>query len=275
MKEYEGSVLIGVACSESIPTLAAASIMRLRLAEGDEGPVFIAATKGYVSRQMLVDRLMESDHQFLLLMDHDMIFEPDTLERLRAHKKPFVSGYYLRRQHAPMYSVWFHPFSGEWPHEPFLDDPERGRLHELGASGWGCMLVHRDVIEGTRRDILKGEPEIIEDDMDVWPYDLGAVLAGEESIAPLRVVKDDVVGSDIRFPFYAAAAGWKLYGDPDVRPKHLHNYPLSPDDFGSTSLQQQTAMKAQAVETIRANRERIRAAVQAAVPYRDTEVVAL
>ena len=139
-----------------------------------------------------------------------------------------------------------------------MDEPERGKLHPLGASGWGCMLLHRDVVMATK-PLLKGEQEILEDDLDVWPYDLPAVLEAmrglrwladteaespatlqkavtpfveilEREIRPLRGRKD-IVGSDIRYPFYAREAGHILMGDPDCRCKHMLDYPLSPDDF--------------------------------------------
>ena len=206
------------------------SIYGIARRPGDAPPTFGQGTKGYEVRQILVNKFMDSKHDWLLLLDHDMIFENDTLEKLRSRDKPFISGLYMRRNWRPISPVWHRPFK-KWPMMPWIGDPAPGMLHEIGASGWGCMLMHREVIEKTRI-ILKGEPEIIEDDMDVWPYDLAAVLRGDEQLRPLRVDKRDIVGSDVRFPFYAKAAGITLWGDPDVRPKHILDYPLSPDDYG-------------------------------------------
>jgi len=214
----------------------------------------------------------------MLLLDHDMRFEPDTLERLRSHKLPYVSGYYLRRRYAPIAPVWFEKGKpGEWPMKPWTGDPERGKLHELGASGWGCIFIHRKVI-ADMLPLLEGELPILEDDMDLWPYDLGAIMGAikalrtltkekpspstlwpamnehvttlEKQIRPLRAVKTPV-GSDIRFPFFAAMAGYTLMGDPDVRPAHMLNYPLTPDDYSQTPA-----------ETIQKQSEQIQAGVQ-------------
>lgn len=257
MKEYEGTCYIGVVGGDTIPVLCVTSIVQLDKREGDTPPQFISATKGFTARQMIINKFMETDHDFLLLLDHDMIFEADTLEKLRSHKLPYVSGYYMRRQLAPIYSVWFQPFSGFWPFNPLLDEPPRNKLMELGASGWGCILIHRDVIHKTRKKILKGELDIIEDDMDVWPYDLKAVMAGKEELRPLRVDKTDIIGSDIRYPFYAKAAGFTLYGDPEVRPKHMINYPLSPDDFSGTNIGALAELKESANEKIGSRRKEI------------------
>ncbi len=90
----------------------------------------------------------------------------------------------------------------------------------------------------------------IEDDMDIWPYDLDVMmqcinnLQGErsyqkvqqiaktlkEEFRPLRGRRDNV-GSDIRFPYFAKMAGYTLYGEPDVRIHHHMNYPLAPEDY--------------------------------------------
>jgi hypothetical protein len=229
VKRYDGTAYIGVVGPEIGPINAYVSILNIKRREGDGQPSPIFATKGYEGRQTHVNRFLASAHDWLLLLDHDMIFAPDTLERLRAWGEPYVSGYYLRRRYAPMVPVWFEPYDGEWPLRWFLDIPERGKLHPIGASGWGCVLMHREVIEATRA-ILKGEDEVIEDDMDVWPYDLDAIERGDEW--PRRLFRaGKPVGSDLRYPFYALQAGYQLMGDPDVRPAHLISYPLTPDDY--------------------------------------------
>lgn len=255
MTEYTGSIFAGVIGSELDYAVCRESFRTLIWRPGDEFHTGYRGTKGYETRQQLLNNFLNSKHDFCLFLDADMVFQPDTVERLRSHKLPFVSGLYMRRTYNPIWPVWYRPFDGRWPMKPWLGDPERGRLHEIGASGWGCMLVHREVIMAVRR-LLKGEREIIEDDMDVWPYNLGAVMAAirglrsaltsaepnanyqaishlitlENEIRPLRC-STEPVGSDIRFAFFAREAGYPLMGDPDVRPAHVLHYPLSPDDY--------------------------------------------
>ena len=264
MKRYDGSVYIGVAGPETDPGICRDSIHAIIQRPGDIGPNWCRATKGYEARQVHLDKMMESKADFILFLDHDMIFPADTLERLRNHGLPYVSGFYPRRDYHPVAPIWFHPYEGFWPIRPWLAPIPNGQLHPIGASGWGCILLHRDVIIAVRK-VLHGERDIIEDDMDVWPYDLKAIMQAvhglraiadaqtvdpvwvrsvlfpaleanvgvlEKQIRPLRA-DNEVVGSDIRYPFYARAAGFQLMGDPDVSCGHLLNYPLSKIDWDS------------------------------------------
>ena len=132
-------------------------------------------TKGYEVRQRHINRFIESDHTWLLLLDADMVFAPDTLGRLRSHGVQYVTGYYVQRRYQPIVPVWFKPTTG-WPPEPFTDVPERGRLHRLGASGWGGVLIPREVIEGTRARVLRGQWGGHENDLAACPYHLHAVM---------------------------------------------------------------------------------------------------
>lgn len=256
-KKYTGSCYIGVVGPTTDYGSCRDSIHNMVRRVGDIGPFFGRATKGYEARQKHFNKFMEGECSFLLLLDHDMIFPSDTLERLRAHELPYVSGMYPRRQIDPIAPVWFHDNPElEWPFKPYLDVAEKEKLHKIGASGWGCILIHREVIEATRA-ILKGEDEVIEDDMDVWPYDLEKIATAikhlvtlrdqpNEMIEPtdfryhvsvleseFRVLrgKKDVVGSDIRFPFYAREAGYQLWLDADVSCGHMIHYPLTVDDY--------------------------------------------
>jgi hypothetical protein len=258
MTRYHGTCWVGVVGGETENGECHDSILHIARRQGDSPVQFFRGTKGYEVRQLHINHFMESQHEFILMLDHDMVYPGDTLERLRSHLIPFVSGYYMRRRFAPLAPVWFKPGT-ELPLMPWLDEPERGKLHEIGASGWGCILIHREVILETRK-ILKGELEILEDDMDIMPYSLerisGAlrglkwlannheemvhrdalkpiVEALAEEIQPLRV-RHDQVGSDIRFPYYARMAGYPLMGDPDCRAGHMLNYPLTPDDYSAT-----------------------------------------
>ena len=98
MKTYTGSVYIGVVGGDTDIGMCRDSIHALQLRAGDKYPYWIRATKGYEARQLHLDKWYEEGkHEFILLLDHDMVFPTDALERLRSHAMPFLTGYYLRR----------------------------------------------------------------------------------------------------------------------------------------------------------------------------------
>lgn len=230
LEEYE-SCYVAVVGSVFENGICRDSIEGITLRNKDERPHYIRATKGYEARQMHLNNWYNNTkHPFILMLDSDMVFPANTLERLRANKAPFVSGFYMRRTIRPVLPVWFERGQpGIMPMKPMTALLERDKTYPIGASGWGCVLIHRDVVTAMK-PLLKGEPEIIEDDMDIYPYDLKEVLAGREQIKPLRGLKDPV-GSDIRFPFYAQLAGFPLLGDTGVCCDHVVDYPISINDW--------------------------------------------
>lgn len=254
-KKYTGSCYIAVVGSETEYGPCRDTIEAIVKQEGDSGPHYHRATKGYEARQSHLNNwYSDTEYSFILFLDSDMYFPPHTLERLRLNGLPFVSGFYMRRTIRPVAPVWFERGKdGVMPFKPMMAIPEKDKIYPIGASGWGCMLIHRDVITAVRQ-LLKGENEIIEDDMDIYPYDLkeivnsisaldggiGTMSQGEarkyidilkREIRPLRGIKDEIVGSDIRFPFYAQLAGFPLWGDTGVLCEHNTVYPVSLEDW--------------------------------------------
>jgi len=287
-EKYGGTAYIGVVGPETEYGVCRDSIQAIARRVGDSPPRFLRATKGYEARNLhLKDFYYGTKHDWCLLLDHDHVLTPDTLERLRSHSVSLVSGYYMRRRWNPVYSVWFyHEESNmDWPRMPFHSnpEPEENGLVKLGASGWGCMLIHRRVLTDTL-PLLKGENWIIEDDMDIWPYDLPSVIGAvnglrdlvklnpdartfkaaaktysetlSDEIRPLRGMKD-VVGSDLRFPFYAKEAGHTLWGDPEVRPSHIIYYELTPYDFEQVPDGQRAEFKKQVEEKVLGGRKQL------------------
>lgn len=237
--QYTGRVYTAAVGADTANITAINSIINMVRRDGDSFPALMAGTKGFEVRQSAVNRFLSSDYDFMLFLDSDMVFAPDTLELLRSHCLPYVTGAYLRRQ-VPPAPVWFdYDEADQWPRKPATTVPDK--LTRVSASGWGCVLVHRAVFDAVR-PLLKGQPEILEDCMAWWPFDhLTVALALQsgdldtlrQELKPLRLAYDHI-GSDIRFPFFARAAGFDLWLDPAVRPAHILDYPLRVDDFEET-----------------------------------------
>lgn len=249
-------VYIAISGSEMEYPDARDSIQLIQRREGDSHLNFIRATKGYESRQAHITKFMETDFDYILFLDADHVFPRHTLERLRSHGLPFVSGFYVRRRYDLVAPVWYEPYKGVLPLAIWSAQVEPDGLYEIGASGWGCLLVHRDVITAVR-SVCKGEWEVLEDDMDIMPYDLRVVLGSirglrrwvntpaehrttedaeahvaalEREIVPLSYVKNPT-GSDVRFAVFAKMAGYQLIGDAGVNARHIVDYPIGLGDY--------------------------------------------
>ena len=166
--------------------------------EGDE-LAFKCGSVGWASRMELCNTFLERP-QFdaLFMVDMDMKFPPDALERLRSHNVDMVSGHYFKRQVDPMVSIIQVEKDGELV--PLRDIPTEG-LHLVVTSGMGCLLVKREVIEAVAKI-----PEI------VHPFMVGAL--------PSVYGWDMHFGQDIRFFLYAKMLGYQLWLDASVECPH-------------------------------------------------------
>ena len=85
--------------------------------------------------------------------------------------------------------------------------------------------------------------------------DYVAVLKDE--IKPLRATKD-LVGSDIRFPYFAKLAGFDLMLDTGVMCGHVVNYPITTNDFISTPDETVANLSAQIDKQVRGEQKRVK-----------------
>jgi hypothetical protein len=244
----DGTVYIAEAGSELALKQSMMSIMEIARRPGDSLPQFGAGTKGVEVREGHIADFLASDHDFILMLDGDMQFPPDILERLRSHGLPFVSGYYTRRMADEVNHIWYEddPLF-RWPLVPFRGDVKPGHLYRLGGTGFGILLIHRSVFEAVRK-LIKYESFCLQHDMAVWPYDLEEVQAGREQLRRLRGQHAGDVGADLRFCFYARQAGFTLWGDPLAACGHYVNYAMGIQDWRGTSAEQK-AMRAAIIES--------------------------
>lgn len=175
-------------------------------------------------RNQVAERVIESDAEWLLWLDTDMGFEPDTLERLLEvadkDERPIVGALCFAQKETEQDG-----YSGfrcqarvtilDWAEMPGDTGPRMiGRawyppntLVQCGATGSACVLIHRSVFE--RIEAEHGR---------TW-YD--------------RVRGDDglPLGEDISFCVRAASLGIPVFVHSGVRTTHLKNVWLGEPDF--------------------------------------------
>lgn len=181
------------------------------------------------ARSQLVDTFFADerlDASWLLMIDSDMTFEGDLIERMLKVADPehvpilgglcFAGG----RDHAPYPTIYKEvevtqdgaPFVGI---EPIHDYPQ-DTLVKAGATGAACLLVHRQVF------IAMSHP---------WPKGFGTTQDGKKNPYPwfiegLVTPDGEPIGEDVAFCRRARQLGIPIHVDTSIKLGHVKNYIL-------------------------------------------------
>ena len=134
------NILIAIPCKNDIEGDTFKSIYDLIIPEGYKAhfQYFFGYAVDQV-RNLIADWTVKG-YDYLFAVDHDMIFAPDTLQKLLAADKPVVTGVYRQRLEPQVIEVYDH----ELCHLPYENLHNRG-LIEVGGCGFGCVLVKKQV----------------------------------------------------------------------------------------------------------------------------------
>lgn len=172
------------------------------------------------ARNRIAAKFLQSDCTHLLFLDTDLIFSAEQIERLIAHRKPFLIGLYPKKQET---LAWVCNTRAEFPPR----DPETG-LQRILYGGTGCMLIAREVFEAiiAKFPDLSYQPDDGEPDGPL--YDFFKVGVHEDPATGRR----RYLSEDWFFCQLAADAGYELYADTHVILKHCGDaiYPLTLND---------------------------------------------
>ena len=196
-------ILIAVPCMDQVPVPFCHSLALLRK---PDNCVLTMKTGSliYIARNELATAAIQSEADLVFWLDSDMVFQPDTLERmlktLQEKDLDILTGLYFRR--VPPYSpVLFNKLEidgvackfSEWNQIP--DD-----LFEVGACGFGCVLMKTDVF-----------------------FDVQSKYGN--MFAPIGNN-----GEDVAFCWRARQCGYKIFCDPQLICGHV-GYSVVDDQF--------------------------------------------
>jgi hypothetical protein len=167
-----------------------------------------AVHTGYSTPQgwnSMAHALLASTHEYLMTLNDDHIYPPDTITRLMARQKDVITGLYLLRQ---------------YPFEPviydYLDDlgrmghhylqPNESGLIKIKVCGDGALLTHRSVFEKLPK----------------WEY------MGQSGWYQLNGPPSppDQINCDVLFCERLRNAGYEIWCDLDVRVAHIACVPI-------------------------------------------------
>lgn len=186
--------LIAVPCMDSNPVGFTHSLAILKK-EGDCTLSMMNGSLIYESRNKLSRQALGLEADYILWLDSDMIFPPDTLIRMLEHMKDkdFVTGLYFRRG-APFSPVIFESYEtledGRVKWKDQLEYP-KDELFEVAGCGFGCVMMKTTML-------------------------LDMALNYSEWFAPISGM-----GEDLAFCWRARKLGYKLWCDPTIKLGHV------------------------------------------------------
>lgn len=198
--------LIAIPAMDSVPTLFAQSLATLRRV-GECSVAFEIGSLVYNSRNDLAKKAIEMESDYVLWLDSDMVFNPNTLElmfkTMTEKNLDILTGLYFRRV-APFTPVLFDKLEMTDEgciHTEFKEIPDT--IFEVGGCGFGCVLMKTSVF------------------IDVF-------IKHQAFFTPIKGT-----GEDLSFCWRARDCGYKIYCDPSFFLGHVGNQIISRNFYES------------------------------------------
>lgn len=172
-----------------------------------------------LARSTMACQALEDGFTETMWIDADTAFDPDDVDRLRAHDLPIVAGLYLQKtQHRPR-------FVGKFVN-PNVTFGINGGLLEMVYVGMGFTLIRAEVYRKVAKSLSVcdggyGGKKVI-------PY-FQPMLANEDILSHEGQLT--YLSEDYSFCYRAAAAGYEIKADTSVKVGHVGKYVYSWDDF--------------------------------------------
>ncbi len=135
-------ILIAVPCMDMVATGFCQSLAMLNRV-GDCKLIMVPGSLIYDSRNKIALKAIELECDYVMWFDSDMIFAPDTLEKLIAHDKMFVSGMYFKRTgtYEPVVYEKIIHHSDERAEAVCYKNYPKDELFKAEGVGFGCVLL--------------------------------------------------------------------------------------------------------------------------------------
>lgn len=198
----EKKILIAIPCMDMVSARFAQSLATLKKV-GKCTVSFLMGSLIYDSRNKLAGMALEMEADYILWLDSDMVFQPDTLERMMdtLNNHPHIdilSGLYFRRT-TPFTPVLFNKLERDGETLVFEDVKEvPNDLFEVAGCGFGCVLMKTDCL-----------------------FDIGM-----NWFTPFVDA-----GEDCAFCMRAREKGYKIYCDPNISLGHMGYAPITKDFY--------------------------------------------
>lgn len=150
--------LICIPCMDQVPTAFMQSLLSMRMV-GEVRFSISCSSLIYDARNKLAEQAIDGGYDRCLWFDSDMVFPPDTMERLSEHLnngKEIISGLYFTRKN-PVIPViydncgYFTQEDGKLrPTAHSFYDYPRNSVVEVEGLGFGCVMMTVDLLKRVR-----------------------------------------------------------------------------------------------------------------------------
>lgn len=197
-------ILIAVPCMDMVSARFAQSLTTLKKV-GQCTVSFLMGSLVYDARNKLAGYAIDMEADYVLWLDSDMVFQPDTLERminvLDEHPEvDILSGLYFRRG-KPFTPVLYKKLElnaeGKTEWEDYVDIPDG--LFEIAGCGFGCVLMRADCL-----------------------FDIAAKEGSGSWFTPYLDA-----GEDCAFCIRARKNGYRIFCDSDIDLGHMAYTPVT------------------------------------------------
>lgn len=188
-------VRIGIGCQDIVKAKTFASMLGVMVTSGSKVVGYSMRQGGDIvsARTFCAQEAIDTGATHLFFIDSDMMFPPDTLERLLAHDKDIITVEYSRRK-LPIESVT----------QPLTKKSDTD-LYKAKVIGGGCLLIKTDVFKNPNME----KP---------W-FNFGR---GSDGMV--------VIGEDTWFARTAMDAGYDVWIDPTIKVGHVGEYVYEMND---------------------------------------------
>lgn len=196
--------LICIPCMDTIPAQFAQSLATLNKV----GECAIAMEIGsliYNARNDLAVKAINNGFDYVLWLDSDMTFAPDTFQKLYdtmiETNADIVSGLYFRRvpPYTPVIIKSLTITDDGVSHEDYNDYP--GETFEVDGAGFGCVLMKTEVL-------------------------FSVLMEHKNMFSPMTNV-----GEDLSFCWRAKQQGYKIVCNPEIKLGHVGHYTVTEEMY--------------------------------------------